>query len=52
MAPPPVGSKPRKGACLMNPIWYVLIGYVLGQFTVVFAGYLGEVLKERYNELP
>ena len=35
----------------MNPIWYVLMGFVLGQFTVVLAGYLGELLKERSNEL-
>ncbi len=36
----------------MSPIWYVLIGYVLGQVTVVLAGYFGECIKEHTdNEL-
>ncbi len=34
----------------MNPIWYVLIGFVLGQGAVVLAGYIGELLKERSDE--
>ncbi len=35
----------------MSAIWFLLIGFVLGQFAVVFAGYLGELLKDRREEL-
>ncbi len=30
----------------MIPLGYVLIGFVLGQGAVLFACYLGEILKE------
>ena len=35
----------------MNPFWYVILGYILGQCSFVAAGYIGELLKERYDEL-
>ncbi len=28
----------------ISPIWYVLIGFVLGQFAVLLAMYIGELL--------
>ncbi len=28
----------------MSPIWYVLMGFVLGQFAVLLAMYIGELL--------
>ncbi len=37
----------------MSPIWYVLIGFVLGQAACVFACYLGEILKEvSHDDVP
>ncbi len=35
----------------MSAIWYVLIGFVLGQGSVVLAGWFGEILKDRRTEL-
>ncbi len=35
----------------MNPIWYVLIGFIGGQGATVLACYLGELLKENDHEL-
>ncbi len=35
----------------MNPIWYVLIGFILGQSAAVLASYLGALLKGDANEL-
>ena len=31
----------------MSPFWYVLIGYLLGQGSFLFAGYVGELIRER-----
>ncbi len=35
----------------MSAIWYVLMGFVLGQGAVFFAMYLGQLLKEDTDEL-
>ncbi len=29
----------------MNPIWYVLIGYLLGQGSCILAMYIGSIFK-------
>ncbi len=33
----------------MSSIWYVLMGFVLGQFAVILAMYIGELLH--YDDL-
>ncbi len=30
----------------MTPIWYVLIGYILGQVSFFLACYIGELMKQ------
>ncbi len=35
----------------MSAIWFVLIGFILGQGAAVLASYLGELLKENDHEL-
>ena len=35
----------------MNPLWYLLIGYFLGQGSVLVAGYIGGLIRECTNEL-
>jgi hypothetical protein len=35
----------------MDAIWFVLIGFVFGQFSIIAAGYLGGLLRERSNDL-
>lgn len=46
-----MGHPDEFGGNTMSAIWFLLIGFVLGQFAVVFAGYLGELLKDRREEL-
>ncbi len=34
----------------MSAVWYVLIGFVLGQGAAAFAAYLGELLRDCRGE--